>query len=88
MYLRGGEAVTRQPHKLKIGSSNLPLATNSILTNVRTMTSISKTSLDTMHRGLALDATGSCVFIGLAKPTQTRMNPEQSVWNYEGVVAK
>jgi hypothetical protein len=41
-----------------------------------------------MHRGLALDATGSCVFIGLAKPTQTRMNPEQSVWNYEGVVAK
>ena len=52
------------------------------------MTSISKTTTLDTHRGSALDAMGSCAFIGLAKPLQTRTNPEQSVWNYEGVAVK
>lgn len=51
------------------------------------MTSISKTIIDTKLKGhLALETLGSCAFTVLAGPQQTRMNPEDSVWNYAGVV--
>lgn len=50
------------------------------------MTSISKTIIDTKLEGHALEALGSCAFTVLARPQQTRMNPDGSVWNYAGVV--